>query len=389
MGVKSNIEWTDATWNPLRGCSRVSQGCVNCYAEAIAARFSGVGQPFEGLAHFAEYPNGTREARWTGKVALASEKVLLAPLHWRKPRRIFVNSMSDLFHENVPDEWIDKIFAVMALAPHHTFQVLTKRPERMREYMKGIPSKIPFLGRMPLERIHLEAAGHMEGDGGYMDTLKEAGNVYSLYLDTPWPLPNVWLGTSIENADVVDRIEHLRQVPAAIRFISFEPLIGAVGTVDLRDIHWVIVGGESGPNARAMHPDWVRSLRDRCAAAEVPFFFKQWGAWLPTSGVDCYCHGPSRKRAHPDSDGIAWLADGRIAYRDFSVAEHRRRIKAGVAHSTRAVEVDHEAIKDFCQSIDDEKRVLDNPLGLQWMYRVGKKAAGAMLDGREHREFPA
>jgi len=263
MSDRAGIEWTDATWNPLRGCSRVSEGCRNCYAERIAARFSGPGQPYEGLAE-----RTAKGPRWTGKVALI-ESALYHPLRWRKPRRIFVNSMSDLFHQDVPDEWIDRVFAVMALAPQHTFQVLTKRPERMGAWFAtGLDTR---------EEDVATAMRRIDINSGFF---------------TDWPLPNVWLGTSVEDQPTADaRIPHLLAAPAAVRFVSAEPLLGPVDlTVYMfgahqteetdwiaRRLDWLIVGGESGPGARPMHPDWARSLRDQCAAASVPFFFKQWG----------------------------------------------------------------------------------------------------------------
>jgi protein gp37 len=272
MGSKTAIEWTDSTWNPLRGCSRVSDGCRNCYAEKVAGRFSGAGLPYEGLARMV---NG--QAQWTGKIDLV-EKHLEDPLKWKEPRRIFVNSMSDLFHPSVSDEWIDSIFAVMALCPQHTFQVLTKRPSRMRRYLSEAEMSIR-------DDIKFEKAA---------ETLQ-------------WPLANVWLGVSVENQRAADeRIPLLLQTPAAVRFASCEPLLGAVrldrigeepegylnamaavihcdgrGTKSITGIDWVICGGESGPDARPMHPDWARLLRDQCKAAAVPFFFKQWGEWLP------------------------------------------------------------------------------------------------------------
>jgi protein gp37 len=259
MADNTKIEWTDATWNPLRGCTRVSEGCRNCYAEGVAARFSGPGQAYEGLA------KRTRGGpRWTGKVAFAGEQTLLQPLRWRRPRQIFVNSMSDLFHEAVPDELIDRIFAVMALAPQHTFQVLTKRPERMRVYL-NVPERV---GKW------LNA----------MDALDERGsNAF-----TSFPLPNVWLGTSVEDKYVaLVRGAALKACPAAVRFWSAEPLLGDLGYLSHAIMpDWIIAGGESGPRARPMHPDWVRDLRDRCAAAGVPFFFKQWGEWVPLRSFD-------------------------------------------------------------------------------------------------------
>jgi protein gp37 len=287
MGENSKIEWTDATWNPIRDCTRKSEGCRNCYAEVMAARFSDPGQWGHGLAQRVALPGGGIDHRWTGKVELV-DSALDLPLRWRRPRRIFVNSTSDLFHEKVPDEWIDRVFAVMALAPQHTFQVLTKRPERMREYMAGL------------------------GGGGRTDIMSRAGgrllraaenatrNAPHVRYDynARWPLPNVWLGTSVEDqATADDRIPHLLATPAAVRFLSAEPLLGPLsiahayttgaalavlfaklerGDVDPRgNLHWVICGGESGPGARPMHPDWARSLRDQCQAAGVPFFMKQ------------------------------------------------------------------------------------------------------------------
>lgn len=318
MAEHSTIEWTDATWNPITGCSVVSPGCTNCYAMKLAGTR---------LKHHPSRAGLTRETKagpvWTGETRL-NEQWLDQPLRWKRPRMIFVCAHADLFADSVPEEWIDRVFAVMAMAPQHTFQVLTKRADRMRAYINGIPSKIPFMGRMPLERIHLEAAGHMEGDGGFMDALKRHGNVYSLYCSVPWPLPNVWLGVSAEDqVRAEERIPQLLETPAAIRFVSAEPLLGPIDLTRLDQpnagggpywidslsayemgwfsdeaatimtdpdpladsglprLDWIIAGGESGGSARPMHPDWVRSLRDQCFAAGVPFFFKQWGSFAP------------------------------------------------------------------------------------------------------------
>lgn len=297
---RSAIEWTDATWNPVRGCSRVSAGCENCYAERQALRFSGVGQPFEGLVRKV---NG--HAAWTGKIELAAA-LLDQPLRWREPRRIFVNSMSDLFHENVPDDWIDRIFAVMALCPQHTFQILTKRPERMLAYCGSDAA---------LGRVAAEIARCIDGvEGASAELVHNDDGLRGICLS------NVWLGVSVEDQAAADeRIPLLLRTPAAVRFLSCEPLLGPVdlrqvaakscdysngviaidaltgdhvgryakdGTELFRErvlypIRWVIAGGESGPRARPMHPDWARSLREQCAAAGVPFFFKQWGEWAP------------------------------------------------------------------------------------------------------------
>jgi protein gp37 len=365
----THIEWTDATWNPITGCSIVSPGCTNCYAMKLAGTRLKYTPSREGLT-----VDSKAGPVWNGQVRL-NEQWLDQPLRWKRPRRIFVCAHGDLFAENVPDEWIDRVFAVMALAPQHTFQVLTKRAARMREYVSGIQSKIPFLGRMPLERIHLAAAGHMEGDGGFMDVLKRHGNIYSLYLDAPWPLPNVWLGVSAERQqEADDRIPDLLATPAAIRFVSAEPLLGPINFRRIRiapDYHaiidaldgyarvddpergreramldWIIVGGESGSGARPMHPAWARSIRDQCSAAGTAFFFKQWGEHLGGTGDDCgdgvwfeaaSCHTDSRWLK--DSDTFGWF---------------------------------------------DPTEAPSGPMHL----KVGKKAAGRLLDEREYSEFP-
>ena len=214
MSDKSAIEWTEATWNPVTGCTKVSPGCAHCYAERFAERFRGVpGHPYEN-----GFDLELRPAR------------LEQPLRWRAPRLIFVNSMSDLFHEDVPVDFIHRIFEVMEQASQHTFQVLTKRAERLQELAPSLP----------------------------------------------WPA-NVWMGVSVENQIWSSRIDHLRETPAAVRFLSCEPLLGPL-ELDLTGVSWVIAGGESGPRARPMRPEWVHSIRQQCQAWEVPFFFKQWGA---------------------------------------------------------------------------------------------------------------
>ena len=220
----SKIEWTESTWNPVRGCTRVSEGCRFCYAERIAARFSGKGMAYEGLAK-----NTKAGPRWTQEVQIVRE-LLNEPLKWKKPRRIFVNSMSDLFHEKIELSYIQEVFAVMEKADRHQFQVLTKRAERLLE----LNSKLP------------------------------------------WP-PNVWMGVSVEDERVIDRIDALRQTDAHIKFLSLEPLLGALPNLELDGIDWVIVGGESGPGAREMKKKWVIDIREQCADANVAFFFKQWG----------------------------------------------------------------------------------------------------------------
>lgn len=225
MAIGSPIEWTEATWNPVGGCTILSPGCTNCYAMRMARRLEAMGQ--------AKYTGTTRvsggRAKWTGKVVL-DEKAVELPRKWAKGRLIFVNSMSDLFHEDVPVEFIERVFDVMRTTPQHTYQVLTKRAER------------------------LEAVG---------STLR-------------WP-PNVWMGVSVESQDYWWRVDHLRATGAAVRFLSLEPLLGPIEGDDLGGINWVIAGGESGPGSRPVQPDWVRSIRDACLDQGVAFHFKQWG----------------------------------------------------------------------------------------------------------------
>lgn len=214
MGTRSSIEWTESTWNPMTGCTKISLGCRHCYAERMALRLQAIGQP--------NYANGFK--------LTTHEHMLELPLRWKKPQMIFVNSMSDLFHEDVPVEFIQEVFGAMRRASWHIFQVLTKRSRRLLE----------------------------------------------LNQEFDWP-PNVWMGVSVENQDYVFRIEHLRQTDACLKFLSLEPLLGPLPNLDLCGISWVIVGGESGPGARPMAKEWVVDLRDQCRTADVPFFFKQWG----------------------------------------------------------------------------------------------------------------
>jgi protein gp37 len=221
MADHSAIEWTEATWNPVTGCSKVSPGCAHCYAATFAERWRGVpGHPYE---------QGFDLRLWPDR--------LDRPLHWRRPRTIFVNSMSDLFHEDIPSEFVHEIFEVMGQADWHVFQVLTKRHERL-----------------------LELADQLR-----------------------WP-PNVWIGVTIENRRFVHRADYLRKVPGAVRFVSAEPLLGPLENLDLADIDWLIAGGESGPRYRPVNGDWIRDLRDRCLAEGVAFFFKQWGGVRPKAG---------------------------------------------------------------------------------------------------------
>ena len=230
MSNGSSIEWTDATWNPTTGCDRVSAGCDNCYALTLARRLKAMG--------LAKYQNdGDPRTSGPGFALTLHEDTLNAPYRWRAPRLVFVDSMSDLFHPDVPPVFIQKVFAVMADTPRHTYQILTKRSRRLA----------------------------------------------SLAPDLDWP-PNVWMGVSVENDRYAFRIDHLRSVEAAVRFVSAEPLLGPLPGLDLSSIHWLIAGGESGHNARPMEKAWVRGLRDQCREANVAFFFKQWGGHTPKSG---------------------------------------------------------------------------------------------------------
>jgi protein gp37 len=323
---KTSIEWTrgddgsaGASCNPIVGCTECSPGCANCYAARLAATRLRSTYQYKDLAVIA--PDGAiptpaalrygKTPRWTGEVRFLPER-LNEPRHWKKPRRIFVCDMGDLFHEKVHDEWIDQVFAMMVDCPQHTFQVLTKRAERMRDYLR----------KVSVDQI----LQHVRGLGNVL----ALGNT----------LPNVWCGVSVENQHFADeRIPVLLETPAAVRWISAEPLLGPIsfgevmralppGHLYWPPLDWVVCGGESGPNARPMHPDWARSLRDQCQAAGVPFFFKQWGEW---AGGNSFV-GPVRETRE--------------------------------LHGTR----------------------LDEPYTT--VFRVGKKKAGRRLDGREWSEFP-
>lgn len=408
MGDSTKIEWTDATWNPVVGCSIVSPGCTNCYAMKMAGRIeamararyedwyagvSNIGMP-EGsiIEPFSNhYAGTTRKVNgntvWTGKVALAPEHILTQPLRWKRPRKIFVNSMGDLFHEEVPDEWIDQVFAIMALAPQHTFQVLTKRSARMRAYLtrRDRDEAVGFACHSLAENMPvLRAPWHR---GSWLISPKDLGVGTAIGLpehQNIWPLPNVWLGVSAEDQKrAIERIPDLLHTPAAIRFVSAEPLLGPLdlrdidtgdGTYDAlhspiweeewanwkdteptieeaeesfldwyglaemptgpmyRPIDWVIVGGESGPDARPMHHEWERRIRLQCAETGVAYLGKQWGEWL---------HMP--ERAHfKDAYGQEW-----------------RRVDSGM---------------------DGVRPAL--------MFKAGKKRAGRLFGGVEHNGFP-
>jgi protein gp37 len=386
VAENSSIEWTDATWNPVTGCSVVSPGCTNCYAMKLAGTRLQHHQSRAGLT------TATKAGPvWNGQVRFNSEW-LDQPLRWHRPRRIFVCAHGDMFAEGVPDAWIDQIFAAMALAPHHTFQVLTKRSKRMLAYFDKHRAEAITAGhRTDLcpQRID-DAAADLTGSHG--GALEEAA----------WPLPNVWLGVSAEDQPRADeRVPDLILTPAAVRFVSVEPMLGPVDLTDLpapktspeddvedwrfdglmsgeyywfRDgeyteggdgpdrpaLDWIIVGGESGGGARPMHPDWARRIRDDCAASDVAFFFKQWGAW---------------KEAFHDQDGP----------------------------QVHEVEVGSEEAEAFYCLVDAKQRAFlnadgdvfrghpDNLPEGRWrmMETVGKKAAGRHLDGVEHNAMPA
>jgi protein gp37 len=247
--MSTAIEWTDETWNPATGCDRTSPGCDNCYALKLAGRLKRMGQP--------NYQaDGDPRTSGPGFGVTCHPHMLDQPLRWRRPRRVFVNSMSDLFHPDVPAEFIGDVFDVMGRCPQHTFQVLTKRPQRMRAVLEQWQEHGGMWRRSDL----------MWCGGGR------------------WPLPNVWLGVSIESDAYSFRADHLRATPAAVRFVSAEPLLGPLPSLDLAGIDWLIVGGESGPGARPMHPDWARDLRDRCTPTLTAFHFKQWGGRTPKAG---------------------------------------------------------------------------------------------------------
>lgn len=335
MSGATSIEWTDATWNPVRGCSRVSEGCRNCYAERQAARFRGDGDPFHGFAY-----SDKAGPHWTGRVELIPSK-LDEPLRWRKPRRIFVNSMSDLFHESLPDEAIAAVFGVMAACPQHTFQVLTKRPKRMLRWFEWLLD-LPFgADRMLYAAAHELGDGSEEDEQVQVDRLRELSETVAA--DLAWPLHNVWLGVSVEDqASFDERILHLVSTPAALRFISYEPALGPLdcslpvapmATPLLRPsdpkngpgcVHWLIVGGESGPGARPFDLAWARSAVAQCREAGVPVFVKQLGArptgepWLKANGKWVQQHYHPARRNEPvlsdrkGGDPSEWPEDLRV-----------------------------------------------------------------------------
>ena len=370
---KSKIEWTEQTWNLIVGCSKVSPGCANCYAERMACRIASMeqrkwddehdGEPsLSDNSHVGPYDTVTDLSvrKWNGRTEFVYS-ALNKPLKRKKATTYFVCSMSDLFHESVPFEWIDKVFAVMRQAGQHTFQLLTKRPERMAEYLS--PDNDRYTASKVADLLPHDYPGTFD-------------------VDMYWPLDNVWLGTTAENQEMANkRIPELLKCPAAKRFVSVEPMLGAVdlnmcpiideiqlddegdnedspvGCIECRTgkhweymsekhkcgLDWVICGGESGPGARPMHPDWARSIRDQCKAAGVPFFFKQWGEWYHEKGERFgYAFDPRSRDPKPETYGW-WNDKGEFVTGDF---------------------------------------------GNDVMWRVGKKKVGSLLDGVEHKEYP-
>ena len=319
MSDKTGIEWTSATWPIVQGCTPLDQGCAHCYVPPVLYRMAHNPNPkvsahLHGLAERYTPASGKTITRFTGIVALRHDR-LGWPAMWKKPRYIFVPSHGDLFHKDVPDEFIDKVFAEMWRCSWHEFQVLTRRISRMRQYLSASDRA---------ERIAAAVTG--VGRIGVHVTL---------------PLENVWCGTSVPDQPTFDeRTPELRATPAAIRFLSIEPLLGRVdATTAMGWLDWAIVGGESGSKARPMHPDWPRLIRDQCESAGVPFFFKQWGEFAP--------------EGHPDAGSWLIAPDG--------TAEQRPN--PTWVHAT------------------------PRP-GHAWVYRVGKKAAGRLLEGRLHDEMP-
>lgn len=386
--MSTKIEWTDKVWNPTTGCTK---GCSYCYARTMAGRLQRMGQE--------KYRDGFTPVCHPGEL----EK----PLRWKKPCRIFVNSMGDLFDPAIPFEFIDQILAIIARCPQHTFQILTKYADRMEQYFNHGPSS------------HCTRQGAVQNqlDFHYARTCppEQFGKSGRIIFgrDVSWPLSNLWLGVSVEDQHAVTkRVPELLGTPSSVRFISIEPMIGPVdlervhwpdkgehrvdvlrggfwsdsrwGFVNHSDlqesglIDWVIVGGMTGKEAVPMHPDWVRSLRDQCQTSGVPFFFKQWGEWKPTASAN-YATG-KKTAAYGKAEGRAILRDGRHVYLDRGPAFRLETIDADAENVLKAAMA--------ANRIDPVNPDQYDWLGYHWMHKVGKKAAGSMIDGQEWKQFP-
>jgi protein gp37 len=328
------IEWASKVWNPVVGCSLQSPGCTNCYAMRMAWRLQAMAPKADGTGNYGltHYEGTVQESRggpvWTGKVNVAPDDIFLAPLRRRKPTDYFVNSMSDLFHPAVPFEVIDRVFATMALSPQHIFKVLTKRSDRMREYLRDNSRRTPIFNAIAdLRRDYFHSAPAFEA----------VGAMTSLHLT---PLPNVWLGVSVEDQTRADeRREEFRATPAAVKFVSYEPALGPVDWRGWEFVHQIISGGESGPKARPSHPQWFKDTRDWCAANGVAYFHKQNGEWAASGPHNC---------------NMLIGSDGSVRH---------------PKHRTVAIGTPGQAGKTI-------------------LTRVGKKAAGRLLDGIEHNGIP-
>lgn len=339
MADNTHIEWTDATWNPITGCSIVSPGCTNCYAMALAGTRLKNHQSRKGLT---KQVNGKHV--WTGEVRFNAEW-LDQPLRWTKPRMIFVCAHGDLFAEGVPDEWIDQVFAVMALCPQHTFQVLTKRPRWMKRYLSD-PATVARVYDRVMDMVVVDGAKAILTTRRTHD-VAPPGNKVMLGL---WPLPNVWIGVSVEDQKRADERRHPMAELAAegwTTWASYEPALGPVDWRGWEFLKWLVSGGESGPDARPSHPDWHRTARDFCAAYGIPYLFKQWGNWI--AALD-------RGREDPD-----WRADYSGEFNQTRKDIAWLNLAGGTGfHGTR----------------------------FHVMRRVNKSAAGRLLDGVEHNAFP-
>lgn len=403
MGDKTYIEWCDATWNPLIGCSLVSAGCENCYAMKVAHRFQGTHKHYAGTTVL-----GKHGPRWTGLVNQAPLAILDQPLRWTRARFVFVNSMSDLFHETVPFEFIAAVFGVMAASPQHVFQVLTKRPERAVKFFEWVArfaddqrevAEAPSTKRV---RVCLRAAFYLlGGEKGISVKSRKALDVVRnedvANASVSWPLDNVWIGTSVEDQPSAElRIPKLAQIPAAVHWISAEPLLGPVDFMSFlwkqcedcnglavvgpdgeacncarygrragyeltRTIDWMVVGGESGPGARPMAVSWAESILDQCKRAEVPTMFKQWGDWVPYSG-EIKLVNDETATVDGESVTIA-LPSTVIGGEPVKPISIRAKKKGGKTRVFQAV-------------------------GGGWLERVGKKVAGRELRGQHWDEYP-